>query len=250
MIDQILKSYKSITLDEMSGVRLMNRIDTKYLASIDVLKQLLHRLSNEYYVQDTDGMRLFPYHTVYFDTEAHKMYMMHLAGKKVRQKIRMRTYESSNIHFLEIKNKNNKGRTKKKRIPIDEMTDNPSPFNEFIVKHSAFQASELIPHLENNFRRITLVNREFTERLTIDLNLRFHCLINDSAFVLDNIAIIELKRGGGIPSPALKHFNALRIKASGFSKYCMGMAFTQPDLKANRFKERKRYVLKINNLTN
>lgn len=245
-IDRALESYSPISLEEMSAVRLMNRIDTKYLTSVGVLGVLLQRLAHEYYVQDTDGMRLFPYHTLYFDTATHKMYMMHLAGKKVRQKIRMRTYENSNVHFLEIKKKNNKGRTKKKRIPISAMTRTATPFSDFIEQHSAFTAAELTPHLENNFRRITLVNHQFTERLTIDLNLRFHNLINDATVGLDNMVIIELKRDGAVPSPALKHFNALRIKASGFSKYCMGMAFTLPELRANRFKERKRYVLKLN----
>ena len=248
MIDQILESYSPISLAEMSAVRLMNRIDTKFLTSIDVLGVLLERLSGEYYVQDTDGMRLFPYHTLYFDTDTHKMYMMHLAGKKVRQKIRMRTYESTDAHFLEIKQKNNKGRTKKKRISIESMTDTTVPFGDFIEKHSSFRAFELIPHLENNFKRITLVNHQFTERLTIDVGLRFHNMINGTDVELGNMAVIELKRDGAIPSPALKHLNALRIKASGFSKYCMGMVFTSPDLKANRFKERKRYVLKLNNL--
>lgn len=246
----ILASYIPISLEEMSAVRLMNRIDTKYLTSIDVLRQLLERLSNEYYIQDEDGTRLFPYHTLYFDTDTHRMYMMHLAGKKVRQKIRMRTYESTGSHFLEIKKKNNKGRTKKKRISIAAVTSAVQAYDHFIDNQSAFKAADLIPHLENNFKRITLVNQQFTERLTIDVGLKFHSLLNNNALELENMAVIELKRDGAIPSPALKHFNALRIKPSGFSKYCMGMVFTLPEIKANRFKERKRYVLKIINKNN
>lgn len=41
------------------------------------------------------------------------MYRMHHCGKKVREKIRVRTYLDTNDTFLEIKNKNNHGRTKK-----------------------------------------------------------------------------------------------------------------------------------------
>lgn len=246
MDTSILNEYKPITLEGMSSVRLMNRIDTKYLSSISNLEKLLKLLSKEYYIQDTNGLRLFPYHTVYFDTPIHKMYMMHLSGKKVRQKIRMREYVNSNVYFLEIKRKNNKGRTKKKRIQIDGFSEKTDKFEDFIVKYSDFHSSELTPHLENHFSRITLVNHAFTERLTIDVGLRFHNMLNDQIEELPNVTVIELKRDGSIPSPALKHLNSLRIKASGFSKYCMGMVFTSPGLKANRFKERKRYVEKMN----
>ncbi len=242
----ILTPYRPITLEEMSAVRLMNRIDTKFLTSLPNLELLLKSLSEEYYIQDTDGLRMFPYHTMYFDTPAHRMYMMHHAGKKTRQKIRMREYVNSNAYFLEIKRKNNKGRTKKKRIPIEGFRDRTDMFEDFITRHSDYHSNELIPHLENKFSRITLVNYAFTERLTIDVGLRFHNLLTDCEEELSDIAIIELKRDGSKPSPAIKHLNTLRIKASGFSKYCMGMVFTHPGLKVNRFKERWRYVDRLN----
>ncbi len=234
----------------MSSVRLMNRIDTKFLTTVDTLEKFLGLLSKEYFIQDTDGLRLFPYHTVYFDTAEHRMYMMHQAGKKVRQKIRMREYVNSHVHFLEIKRKNNKGRTKKRRIQIDGFSDSTDRYQDFIACNSDYRSSELIPHLENNFSRITLVNYAMTERLTIDVGLRFHNMITDSIEEMPNLSVIELKRDGSVPSPAMKHLNALRIKASGFSKYCMGMVFTNPQLKANRFKERKRYVDKLNSKAN
>ncbi len=242
----ILNTYKPITLEEMSSVRLMNRIDMKFLTSISNLESLLRLLSKEYYIQDTDGLRLFPYHTIYFDTPSHRMYMMHHAGRKVRQKIRMREYVNSNVHFLEIKRKNNKGRTKKKRIQIDGFSERADMYEDFISTYSDFHSSELLPHLENNFSRITLVNHSFTERLTIDVGLKFHNLLNDHIEELPNISVIELKRDGSIPSPALKHLNSLRIKASGFSKYCMGVVFTSPEIKFNRFKERRHYVERLN----
>ncbi len=250
MDTSILNTYKPITLEEMSAVRLMNRVDMKFVTSISNLESLLRLLSKEYYVQDTDGLRLFPYHTMYFDTPSHRMYMLHQSGKKVRQKIRMREYINSHMNFLEIKRKNNKGRTKKKRIQIDGFSTKTDKFEDFITAHSDYHSDELIPHLENNFNRITLVNHAFTERLTIDVGLKFHNMLNGRIEELPNITVIELKRDGMKPSPALKHLNSLRIKASGFSKYCMGMVFTSSDLKANRFKAQRRYVEKINSQSN
>ena len=62
---------------------------------------------------------------------------------------------------------------------------------------------------------------------------------------LTGLFIIELKRDGLQPSPILGMLRDLRIKPSGFSKYCMGSALTNPDLKRNNFKERLRLVERL-----
>ena len=59
---------------------------------------------------------LYNFGGLYFDTDDYEMYRMHHAGRTVREKIRVRTYLDSLDTFLEVKNKNNHGRTKKKRI--------------------------------------------------------------------------------------------------------------------------------------
>lgn len=242
-----LHAFQPITLDKMSAVKLMNRVDTKYVTTTRELGRLLQLLVDDYYIQEsTDGLRNFPYHTIYFDTESQQMYATHHSGKKTRQKIRMRCYESTGDNFLEIKLKNNKGRTKKKRIEIDEMEESTSRYADFIAAYSAFQSNQLTQQLENWFTRVTLVNRRFTERLTIDTNLRFNNLVTGGRQELVNIAIIELKRDGLTDSPVLRRMRELRIKPSGFSKYCMGMVFTNPNVRTNRFKERVRMVEKLN----
>ena len=40
-----------ITLEQMSGIRLMNRLDTKYVASKEQLVKLLALVQDKYYVQ-------------------------------------------------------------------------------------------------------------------------------------------------------------------------------------------------------
>ena len=110
-----------------------------------------------------------------------------------------------------------------------------------------YDASSLTERIENRFRRITLVNKGKTERLTIDLDLRFHNLVTAKDKSLDNVVIIELKRDGLIKSPVVNMLKTVRIKKSGFSKYCIGTAFTYPDLRQNRFKNRLRKVERIQN---
>ena len=109
---EILRQYETITLDEMRDIRLMNRIDTKFVTTMPVLRQLLTLARDEYYVQQVDGEVVAPYYTLYYDTEDCAMYNRHEAGHLVRQKIRVRSYLHVGLNFLEVKTKNNHGRTR------------------------------------------------------------------------------------------------------------------------------------------
>lgn len=222
----------------MHGVKLLNRIDTKYVTTVDCLEEFLRLAKSRYYAQDYHGLRLMPYHTVYLDTPDMRMYHDHQRGKKHRYKVRMRMYENDKATFIEVKNKSNKGRTKKKRIEIPDLKYEGGVMQEFVDEKTPYDASTLIPTIENRFRRITLVNREKTERLTIDLDLRFHNFVTGNSHQMPHHVIIELKRDGLIPSPAIDLLRQLRIKRCGFSKMALGTAMTSPELKQNLFKQR------------
>ena len=239
-----------ITLEEMSGIKLMNRTDTKFVATLEQLHSFLLAVQGKYYIQEIDGKRIASYHTTYFDTVDYHMYGIHHAGRQVREKIRVRTYLDSDQTFFEIKNKNNHGRTKKKRISIREHDSVPQEHENiipFMAKHAWYTIEQISPVIENWFNRITLVNYDKTERLTIDFNLRFHHLKSDGRQQLQRVAVIELKRDGNVPSPALDILRQVRIKRSGFSKYCIGSALTNAKLKKNNFKERLHMIDKMEN---
>ena len=255
-MDSIIRTYDPITLDEMSGIKLMNRTDTKFVTTVDRLRLLLTLAHDAYRAQDIDEQRIASYYTAYFDTPDNNMYIVHQNGHAGRQKLRIRSYVDSGLNFLEVKTKNNHGRTKKKRVDMVGFDPlNPDhgirflrqdeqfmSYDEFLRKHLRYDPTVLTEHLENNFNRITLVNKAKTERLTIDSGLRFHNLVTGHDADLTGLVIIELKRDGLQPSPILHMLRDLRIKPSGFSKYCMGSAMTNPGLKRNNFKERLRLV--------
>ena len=243
-LQERLDSMTPVSLDEMGKVKLMNRVDTKYLTTEKTLVRLLGMVTGDYYVQETGGKRNLPYFTRYFDTEGDRMYHEHQRGRKSRQKIRIREYVSSGLKFLEVKTKSNKGRTKKKRVETEGYSLG-SGHDGFLEKHTPWRSPELRPRLENRFRRITLVNRRMTERLTIDTSLNFHNLKTGMDMDLSGLVIIELKRDGNTVSPASAMLRELRVMPHGFSKYCMGMAFTDPGLRQNRIKERIRSVMRI-----
>ena len=111
-------------------------------------------------------------------------------------------------------------------------------YDDFLREHLRYEPSSMTQQIENRFDRITLVNKGKTERLTIDTHLRFHNIATGIDRDMGNIVIIELKRDGLKPSPILSKLLQLRIFPHGFSKYVIGSAFTNNDLRRNRIKPR------------
>ena len=235
-----------ISLDEMQAVRLMNRIDSKFVTTVDNIRLLLEAMEHTHRIQEIDGMHNMPYSTTYYDTPSADMYYQHHRGKKTRQKVRTRIYEGSmTVPFLEIKHKNNKGRTKKKRVLMEENTD-INGYASFLQENSYYEAEGLEPRIRNHFYRITLVNNELTERITIDTGLEFHNLKTGITRELGNIGIIEWKRDGRASGSTFgKLLRTLRIRQGSFSKYVIGMALTDPSLPQGRLKPRLRHYNKF-----
>ena len=240
---------RPITLGEMKDVKLMNRVDTKYLITSDQLVAILNGIHNHYYAQEVEGKRLSAYDTVYFDTPDLRMYIIHHDRHLVRDKVRVRTYVDSNLTFCEVKHKTNKGRTKKKRIevrPDIDVTVDPEA-SAFLAERQPYPVESLSPHLETKFDRLTLVNDEKTERLTIDCNVCFNNFISSTSASMDPLVIMELKQDGRARSLLKEVLFDLRIKPYKISKYCIGTAMTRPEVKQNRFKKKLRRINKLKN---
>lgn len=235
-------------MEQMSSIRLMNRTDTKFVSNKTKLVRLLQQAQGKYFVQEIEGKRVAQYRTIYWDTEEHRFYLEHQNGRAPRQKVRVRTYLDSDITFLEVKTKNNHARTKKKRIMVpapDRLAEaGAEDFLENMVRQGL---ASMRPTVQNMFQRITLVNYAKTERLTIDFNVKFRNFETGSDCGTGDLVIIELKRDGNQYSPVLDILRTLRVKPSGFSKYCIGSLLTNPALKRNMFKEK---LVRINKLVN
>ncbi|MCQ2095896.1 MAG: polyphosphate polymerase domain-containing protein [Bacteroidaceae bacterium] len=249
-IQEIINGMPPIGLDEMESIRLMNRLDTKFVTTKRHLIELLGMLQGKYYSQDIHSIRICPYRTTYFDTDDHAQYMQHHNKKGHRTKVRVRTYlVDGDVTFLEVKGKNNHGRTKKKRIRIDslERAQETEGVCELVHRKTGFQFKSMHPVVQNLFDRITLVNMSKTERLTIDFNIRFHNFETGLDADSDQLVIVELKRDGNVFSPVTNLLRDLHIHPTGFSKCCIGMCWTDPDLRQNNFKAKIRRLKKINN---
>ena len=243
VIGDILKQMAPISLADMNAVKLMNRVDTKYVADDLTVARLLSMIKEDYYVQEIDGKRVAAYDSVYYDTIDNQMYIIHQNKKLKRDKLRLRNYVDTGNYFCEVKHKNNKGRTKKKRIEIDaaDFTDinNNAALRVFVENElPIYDFDRLERKLETNFDRITLVNKGKTERITIDFDVRFHNFDNGNNDGVAPLVIIELKRDGRCESILQQKLFDLRVKPLSISKYCIGRALTDKTLKQNRFKKK------------
>ena len=248
-LEKAVEGICPISLEEMGSVKLLNRIDTKYLTNENGLVAVLKDAAAAgYRALVVEGKKMSRYTSVYYDTDGLRMFLDHHNRHLVRQKVRTRTYVESGETYLEIKRKNNHGRTKKKRmeIPQAELMDFGADTKacEFLSAKSWFTVDQLSPVLDTRFRRITLVNPAMTERLTIDTELCFTNFRTGHETSLQDAVIIELKQDGRSRSQMKGILLDHRIKPVRVSKYCIAETLTDPSVKSCRFKEKVRTIEK------
>ena len=239
-VQEIISHYQPITLKEMDGVALMNRTDTKYLMSMGQLEDVLAEVAHHYRILDVNGLRSNHYQSQYYDTPDFYFYRRHHSGKQNRLKIRKRMYVESNLTFLEVKFKSNKGRTEKDRTKLDGLTPDLSLENENYIHQMSHFEEHLEPKLMNLFERITLVDQSLPERITIDLNLSF--VVDNHTVEIPDLVIIEAKQERqNRHSVFLQALKKRLIRPESMSKYCLGIALLT-DQKSNMFKEKIRTI--------
>lgn len=243
-----MKEMSAITLDQMNQIRLMDRVDTKFLTNKEELFEVLSYVQNTYFVQEVEHKRIASYRTTYWDDDEHHFYLMHQNGHQPRMKIRVRTYEDSNdLTYLEIKSKDNKGKTHKKRTQVKSQNELlESGGNDFLAQNTGIKLTNLHPCLQNHFKRITLVNNGMTERLTIDFDIEYNNFETNEMADTGNLAVIELKCSGMFFSPISDILTKLHIHRGGYSKYIFGSFMTNSNLKSNlikpKFVEIKKFI--------
>jgi hypothetical protein len=241
-----LNTYGKITLEEMDSVKLMDRTDTKYCFREDQLAEILNAVQPSYKALEINEKRLATYHTLYYDTENLDLYNRHHNGLLNRYKIRHRTYVDSNLGFLEVKFKNNKGRTIKTRIKKREVPELFADETEnFLRKELPFNPDTLQPRVWVNYKRITLVSRNSPERLTIDTGLEF--IKKDGIVKMENLVIAEVKQDKKQLSEFIRLMKQHHIREGGISKYCLAIINMEENIKKNSFKPKLLTLKKILN---
>jgi hypothetical protein len=246
-VEGVITSIDPISLAEMDHVKLMRRQDAKFVIPATFVPGLLKDISPLYRVLEIGGKRIHPYHTIYYDTDGLEMYHEHHNGRLNRYKVRTRTYLTSDIAFIEVKFKNNKEETIKRRIK----TENPEELTEelagkFLVGNSPYTVGEIQPVLENHFKRITLVHKTIPERVTIDIGLGYNRPRMNGNVSLPGLSVVEIKyERDSMHSDMISYLRRKSFQSMGFSKYCIGTVLNNPHVKSNLFKQRMRRIEKI-----
>ncbi len=245
-INHIIKQFDSISLEEIESIKLMDRIDTKYIIPLPLLPCILEDALACYKILNIGTERVHAYRTLYFDTTDFQLYKQHQKGKATRFKIRRRTYVQSDCSFFEIKQKNPKGTTSKVRLN-QSTTHSASLITQesidFLEKQTPLKAKDLVESIWVSYQRITLTNKDSGERITIDLDLSFQK--NDRQQTYPKIAILEVKQNKISHSPINNILKKYHLRSGSISKYCLGIISLHLTVKYNRFKPKLMHLNKI-----
>lgn len=241
-----LNKFDAVTLKELDSVKLQNRIDTKYIMTKAQLVELLAGIREYQYVLEIDDVRIFTYKTIYFDTPDFQFYKDHHNGCVNRIKVRSREYVESKLSFYEIKRKLFGTRTDKQRKVVPAIY-HEVPLEDYnLIQYKRLNNKPIEKKLTNNFKRITLTNKNFTERITIDLSITLEN--NVKKIELPELVVVEVKQGKtDVFSTTIQMLKKLRVHESSFSKYSIGVSLLEDNLKHNNFKP---ILLKLKKIEN
>lgn len=243
--------FDTLSLEEVQAASLLSRFDTKYILSEQVFKEILKKLPGEYFLQQIEQNSCFEYRTLYFDSPGREFYLAHHNGRLHRHKMRLREYRGSDLVMLEIKEKY-KGKTVKfrKRMEgcssLEEVTGSQEKLQEVyrIAAQRLPGLTDLQPVLLIDFTRMTVVARDYSERITFDWGLSYQGEGTHQS--LETLVIAEIKhqrfRSSGYCADLL-HTHCIR--PGSFSKYCMGIMALEPWIKHNRFKSTMRSLERV-----
>lgn len=234
--------FQPIGLEQLNAkAAMLERLDNKYVIRKAVLRQAVAELVRHFDILEIDGRRSFAYDTCYFDDENNTSYFDHHRGRRQRFKVRVRKYADSRLCFVEIKLKDKRGITVKKRL--DYAIEKYGTLDEKAWAHIRSSYGDLYgrvfdyalrPAIEMAYRRITLVARNGGERMTIDGGLVFShgsrsCAIDEDVFIVET----KSANGNGVADKILRGLHQHPTKRC--SKYCVGMAALQEVHKCNKF---------------
>ncbi|MEJ6782947.1 polyphosphate polymerase domain-containing protein [Aminobacter sp. Piv2-1] len=234
--------FAPISLHALNGkAAMLERLDNKYVVDGSVLRHAAGDLARAFDMLEIEGQRAFTYETCYFDDVERRSYFDHHQGRRQRAKIRIRRDVEAGLCFLEVKLKDKRGITVKKRLDRDPATFGTLDDAALAYVDSVYRAQYGMPFphalsrvIDMRYRRMTLVAKQGGERMTIDSGLRFFAA--DAQHTVDeDLFILETKsaNGNGVADGILRALHQHPTKRC--SKYCVATALLDPATKHNRF---------------
>ena len=249
-----LQNFSTLSLTELNAsASFLKRIDTKYLLNGEDFSNVLGNLKNDFHVLEIKWQKVFSYDNVYMDTEDYFFYNQHQDRKTSRTKIRTRYYVDSNLAFFEYKQKNNWVTSKYRyEFPSEEhgfMTKGKKRFFEWVWQsmYNGQKAPKITPAIKTTYKRITLVSKDSSERLTIDFDIKTLNLRDKKSSNVDlkNLVIIESKSLNKEcnSSKIMKKYGIKQAKSC--SKYSLWVVYSGLAEKFDTFKETMEKIKEI-----
>ena len=211
---------------------LQRRVDRKYLVRADDLAALLAEPLADARCLEIDGRRQFRYDSTYFDTPDLRCFRDHVQGRRLRAKVRTRTYTDSGECVLEVKRTGAAGRTVKDRLPWDvsRAGELSAEGEAFVTERMPAAGFRLQPAARTAYLRSTVVLGH-GRRATVDAGLLLE-RAGRRAEIDGCWALVESKTDG--PAGAVD----LALAAGGYrpvsvSKYCLAIALLEPTARSN-----------------
>ncbi len=230
--------------DVLAAAELQTRVDRKYFVPADLFARFAARLAPR--VLEIDGLRVFGYESVYFDTPRLASYRSHVQRRRRRYKIRTRTYTDSGLCLFEVKLEGHRGSTVKERVPHpaelrDRITREAAEHIDATLRAAYAQQAPagLRPVLTTRYRRATFTLPAEGARLTCDVAL----LCRDGAAAVRDTGehvLVESKSGAG-GSSADRLLRDLGVRPVSMSKYCVGVAALHPGVPSNPWRRTLRH---------
>lgn len=240
--DGLAGGFEPISLEQLNArAEMLERRDNKYVVHESDFRRAVAQLAQHFDVLEIDGVREFAYETCYFDDPAHTSYFDHHRGRRRRCKVRIRKYVDAGLCYVEVKLKDKRGTTVKKRLR--HAVDKYGVLDEEAWAHvrKAYRdlygrefEQALEPAIEMRYRRTTLVAKEGGERMTVDRGLVFTGA-SASRSIDEGILIVETKshNANGIADKVLRALH--QHPSQRCSKYCVGLAAVRQVPKYNNF---------------
>lgn len=240
-----LDKFSAINLTDYGRLDFGDATESKFILGAKKLKKVLEEIKDDYYILQIKEQRIFKYTNEYYDTEDYKLYMAYHNGSGSRYLIKNNQVEGIKNSSLEIKFQSNKGEIKKKKQKTKGTDIENNNVKEFVQENTPFDPDILKKMLKNKFYRIVLVHKKNNEKVTIDLDLKLSNAKNE--IKLPYLAIIEVKQEKfSLYSDFILSLRKYNIQRTSLSKYCIGVALLNKDVKKNKFKSKLLAISKIN----
>lgn len=230
-----LRRVSLADLDDAAA--LLDRVDRKYVVAGPLVAAMLQECGGRLSALEIDGRRSFSYESYYFDTPELDSYRGAALKRRRRFKVRTRTYVDSETTLLEIKTRDGRGRTVKRRRPIDHADRYriPLEMRPFIDETTGIDdlGARLVEILGSRYSRTTLLDSSDGARITLDAGLV--CFAPGGRAVgLGDQVVLETKSEGS--ATAIDRWLwSHGTRPTKISKFGTGLAALHPELPSNKW---------------